>query len=497
MADIESLRRLIEENLEKKRENDSSIKAKAFKEATAALNIITNKKKSPNIDLITKLKKKYDKKEDFKNMCENPEVFNKTLISLGINEKELKKICENLQIFTENLQLSPKEIKEKMRATQLIDDSYHRGTRLDHLPEDVIRHITDKLLYPLLIEKFKKTDKYKLIDEIPEDKLNHEYLSENPKAIDYILKNKIPIDYFYLSRNKSDKAMEILKEHLKINPNDENIAWRFLCESEIPEAFEILQTYPSKIQLGHIRDNINPDVIQYLHEHDQIFYYKLSNKTSPFAIELLKEQIRTGPEILNWKDLSANPEAIELLKANEGRINWKGLSRNHNPEAIELLKENPGKIDYEELSLNTNSDAIELLKQKPEKINWRYLLQNTNPKGIEYIKELLKINPNDKDIHWTILSKNTAPGAIKLLKERNIVENKLSYDEYDALNYEYKINWEEISKNPKAIELIKERIKYEKNVLSEDRLKKLNSLFKLNWKELSKNPSIFTIIKDI
>jgi 3-deoxy-D-arabino-heptulosonate 7-phosphate (DAHP) synthase class II len=87
MADIESLRRLIEENLEKKRENDPSIKAKAFKEATAALNIITNKKKSPNVDLITKLKKKYDKKEDFKNMCENPEVFNETLISLGINEK--------------------------------------------------------------------------------------------------------------------------------------------------------------------------------------------------------------------------------------------------------------------------------------------------------------------------------------------------------------------------------------------------------------------------
>ena len=528
MENLENLLKKIEEKLEKKRENDPSIKARSSKKAIEVFNIITNKKKSPDIDLITKLKGLYDNNlqkervgnksskervkdnpllmfsmEDYENMCKDKETFDKIVFDLNIDKKKLKKICEHIQIFKDNIDSSPNTIKEKMKATTSpIKDLSLIGMKLHHLPEDIIRIITEQKLYALFINKFKKTDKYKLIDGIPEDKLNQKYLSENSKAIDFILEKKIPIDYFYLSRNKSSKAMEILKEHLKEYPDDENIAWLFLCKSEIPEAFEILKANPGKIHFGHIQDNTNPDVIKYLQEQDKIHYYMLSNKTSPIAIQLLEEQIMTGPNILNWKFLSANEKAIELLNKNPGRINWEGLSSNPNPEAIKLLKEeyykNPesNRINFEELSLNTNPEIIELLKKNHVKIDWRNFLNNPNPKGIKYIKELLEINPNDENIYWDILSKNTAPEAIELLKDRIEFENNLSEEEYDKIKYKYKIDWKEISKNPKAIELIKERIIYEKN-LPKYRLKKLNSLVKIDWDALSTNPSIFTIIEDI
>jgi len=151
---------------------------------------------------------------------------------------------------------------------------------------------------------------------------------------------------------------------------------------------------------------------------------------------------------LDWTQLSANPNAIDLLKIRieyeksltpeeynkleeRDKINWWELSAN--PNAIELLKENQNKIDWEMLSLNSN--AIDLLKERIEyensltdeefdqlqnKINWTWLSEN--PNAIE-----LLINNQDK-INWTWLSENS--NAIELLKEN-----------------QHKINWSWLSKN--------------------------------------------------
>ena len=61
------------------------------------------------------------------------------------------------------------------------------------------------------------------------------------------------------------------------------------------------------------------------------------------------------------------------------------LSVNPNPEAIELLKANQSKIDWDYLSMNPNDEAIELLKANQGKINW-YILSG-NPAIFDEILE--------------------------------------------------------------------------------------------------------------
>jgi hypothetical protein len=79
-------------------------------------------------------------------------------------------------------------------------------------------------------------------------------------------------------------------------------------------------------------------------------------------------------EKLDWRWLSANPNAIELLMANPDKINWDRASmnldtsypiaRSANPNAIELLMANPDKINWGVLSRNPS--AMELLTAMPK-----------------------------------------------------------------------------------------------------------------------------------
>ena len=91
---------------------------------------------------------------------------------------------------------------------------------------------------------------------------------------------------------------------------------------------------------------------------------------------------------INLYNLSLNPNAIELLKENQDKIDWDFLSFNTN--AIEMLKENQDKINWYYLSANSN--AIELLKENQNKINWCYFSKNENIMTYDYkqMKENMK-----------------------------------------------------------------------------------------------------------
>ena len=77
---------------------------------------------------------------------------------------------------------------------------------------------------------------------------------------------------------------------------------------------------------------------------------------------------------IDWRELSANPSAMEILKENPDNIVRYALSSN--PGAIEYLKENPSKIDWYELCKNPNPEAIELLENKPDEIDWFHIWEN-------------------------------------------------------------------------------------------------------------------------
>jgi hypothetical protein len=296
----------------------------------------------------------------------------------------------------------------------------------------------------------------------------------------------------------------------------------------------------------------NKNALYFLMENNiEIDYYSLSGNTNPIAIQLLKEEIKVNPDArINWLELSRNPKAMKILKANRDKIVWAYLCFNTNPEAMKLIEEeikiNPVHINFENLATNEtheamkliddnlfskntvyntksiysrdwnrfwqklskNSKAVKILKANREKIDWCELSGNQSDEAIKLLEEEMITNPdivnwnilsgnpnqrafaileaNPKNITYRRLSNNSNPKAIELLKKRMEVQN-------DRLSANDKIDWAELSKNPAAIELIKTRIIYEDN-LPHNTYMRLELREKINWSVLSTNPSIFELV---
>ena len=89
-------------------------------------------------------------------------------------------------------------------------------------------------------------------------------------------------------------------------------------------------------------------------------------------------------------------------------------------------------------------------------------------------------------IDWFALCANSSKKAVQLVKDRIDYEKGL-----DITLYKTKIIWEALSMNKQhdAIDLVIERIKYES--LNEHSITIKNRLYIISWSELSKNPAIF------
>lgn len=291
-----------------------------------------------------------------------------------------------------------------------------RITILD-LPDDLKEKIV--MIYKYL-------HKYKLRDWVPLKLIRWEFLSENPNAIDF----------------------------LSLPKNRVHINWEFLSEN--PEAVDFISLPENK---------------------KHIDYRNLSGNPNPKAIELLKERLKVNPRIVDWKALSKNPYAIELLilPENNEKIDWSSLSGNI--EAIDILKDEYKKennrIDWKALS--ENPSAIDILKEeykkKKNKINWKAL--SRNPNAIDIINEEYRRDKKNK-INWKALSGN--PNAIELL-----------------LSNVDKIDWPALSYNPNAIDLLKCKIINQIN-LQANEIKNLQIKERINWMGISSNPSIFIAI---
>lgn len=547
-----------------------------------ALATITNKNISPDIDLIKELKARYDSKlnkedqdiplkervndnslfrlsiEDFENMCEDASIKVIIARALNINIRSLTAFCKYVKIFKDNIDSSPNTIKEKMKIKkiaigdlipELVDSKKTEPLRLNLLPEDILKHITQKSLKSLF--------EYKLEDGIPENKLDVSALCENPNALYYLITNRKHIDYFRLSSNPNPIAIKLLKEELNVNPKID-INWDSLSTNKSPEAIELLNANRDKINWELLSGNTNPKAIKLLVEEyekypnsskyswtalcgnpkaieilkeeyknypnsDKLVWSALCGNTNPKVFKLLEEELKVFPRHIDlialaaneteeamkflknnfvledleysdyfefWEKLSLNSKGIKILKANQDKIVWHNISRTSSPEGIAILRENYYKINWGAIAHNPLPEAMALLKENSRKIdiNWEGLSQNPSPQAIELLEKEFKKKPTNPKFLWRMLSSNK--DAIDLLEKRMNYENELSRKSYNKLSIYNIINWHIVSKNPNAIELIKKRIIYQD--LPEN--KGLQDVEKvIDWEALSTNPSIFTI----
>ena len=291
---------------------------------------------------------------DYELMCGNKMLLKMMAKTLERDEKQLKKFCKYINVFKENINSSPKSIRNKMKP----------ASSLTQLPDNILGKIVGKYkeLFPV---------KYVLRSWIPLNKLVLNSLSSNPNAIDLLRENQYKIDWKFLSENPN--AIELLRA------NPEEIDWEKLSAN--PSAIELLKANPTKIDWKVLSAN-------------------------PNAIELLK----ANKDLINWEELIANPNAIGLIKENLDEVidfcGLYGLALNENTEALELLQKYPQYITEAgmDLSSNPNPKAIELLRDNIDITNWDWRLLSLNP-SLEAIK-LLREHP--EKIDWDLLSLNPA-----------------------------------------------------------------------------------------
>lgn len=239
---------------------------------------------------------------------------------------------------------------------------------------------------------------------------------------------------------------------------------------------------------------------------DRIDMKWLCANTSMHAIEILKAKSRKNPDELDWKRLSANPSAIDILSENEDRINWDEFSSNTSPDTITLFKRNMKKLNFAKLSGNPsaiyvlarntynvvesytgvkaapigitknkdidwmkvakNPNGVELILTNKDDIEWDYwefLCANPSSKAIKLIEKEYEENPDN--INFRSLSGN--PTAIKLLKKQIKIENGMSIDELEDFDKQ-KLSWKNLSGNIGAIKILDERWKLEKSLKKTD-----------------------------
>ena len=509
--------------------------------------------------------------EDYGRMCNDKILREKMAFLLNTDIDSLTIFCKDVKILEKYVDLSQITIKEKKISKKLPIKML-----LSDLPIDSIKSITSK---------FKTLLKYDLRSWFPSNKLSNDFVSANLNSI----------DFFSLPQNRRLIVWHILSENpnavdfLSLPENKKFIFYQYLScnKSSNPKLIELLKDYIIA----------NPSI----RSKKQLNWEELSK--NPYAIEIL-----TSPEnydYIDWKSLSCNssPEAIEflLLDKNIDFIKWFEFSRNPCDAAIQFLKDNPDYIDWGGLSANTNPAAIPLIKKKIKEENQLYELSPTeyaklqnkvywralsaNPKAIHLIITKIKEGIRLDDIDWDALSKNPAiffafkrnieakskivarilsnslvstktkitdlsddlhkkiivdlktisknilrdgipvdklnwnylsanPNAIDLLRERMNFEKKLTEEEYKKLPYQInwsalctnsdpeaikllsleenydKIDWLRLSDNPNAIKLLEKRVKYQL-LLNGDELNGLSIHKRISWQKISTNPAIF------
>jgi hypothetical protein len=248
-----------------------------------------------------------------------------------------------------------------------------------------------------------------------------------------------------LLRGLSSKTLKLfhLPEHIISHITHESFKSLFKSKFKLKK-YKLVDGIPAHKLLAFSSIFKNKNALYFLMENKiEIDYYWLASNTNSIAIELLKEELRVNPNVtISWSELSKNPSAFDILNAYKDKIHWRNLSLNTEPKVINLLT-----------NYRTDIDAVKKFA--------RTLSENESPEVIKLLEAELKINPLNIDIDWEKLSRNSK--AIEILKANRS-----------------KIDWCALSSNTstEAIKLLEEEM--EINPQNRDCI---------NWHNLSGNPN--------
>ena len=372
-----------------------------------------------------------------------------------------------------------------------------------------------------------------LIDERYREKLDFDALSSNtnPFVINFLYTEfYIEINWKNLSANESVSAVELLSKEIE-NGRKRNVYQQEVSRNS--KAIELLKKYPDLVDIEGLCANTHEDAIKLFEEHierkNHIFdkaikdqhtlnYYQLNisrrNREYHEKAKVLNKEIESIRERKKQVEEKKEKYSAYYTDINNANKNFasgiKSLFVDTDNGAIDLLKE---KTANNALIDSSNEDAIDLVKKeiitkirKPDDeisaksikkefellkegifkkyINWCSLSANPSDNAFTFLKE------NMQNIKWRCMSDNTNVNAIELLKERVIVEDGLKVNgTYESINVHDKIDWVKLSSNPKAIDLILEKIKNDNSNLSEPK--------QISCSELATNPNIFVLSKKL
>ncbi len=270
-------------------------------------------------------------------------------------------------------------------------------------------------------------------------------------AIQFLKDNPEYINWDGLSGNTNSKAISLIKEKIikenqlyRLSPTEyanlqNKVYWRTLSAN--PKAIDLI--------IAKIKDGIRLDDIDWdaLSQNPAIFFTFnknidaksriiariLSSSLIP-SISSAKTKISNLPDDLHEKivkDLKNISKNILRDGIPIDKLNWNYLSAN--PNAIYLLRE---RMYFEK---NLSEDEY---KKLPYQINWAALCTNSDPEAII----LLSLPENYDKIDWLRLSSN--PNAIKLLEKRVKYQLSLNADQLHRLSIHERVNWQKLSTNP-------------------------------------------------
>lgn len=325
----------------------------------------------------------------------------------------------------------------------------------------VPKALSDKLPKNVLYElyTFLTPPKYKLQGWIDANIQNMDlaYLAKNPKMMTILEKNIDLLDdrcWYEISKNRSPEAVALLSQNTdKLN----RTCWISICSN--PQAIDLVKENTHVFNERCWRElcgNSNPKVLTVLLKNSEKSIYfdflKICDTHKiPEVLSLLERNVDSLPKecwrILSrcdfallflelhqdnacwfdWRSLSANGNAMTLIKNNLNFVITTKLASNPNPEAIvvieKILEKDPQEIDtwtwsniclyarnietivFLEKNMNKldegcwyhlskNKYAIPLLSKYPDKVNWGVLAEN---EGIYIVDEdLLRVEINKK-----------------------------------------------------------------------------------------------------